>query len=60
MRNKKRVWDKITEGMADRGYSRSAQQRRVKVNNLKQKYRKIGDKITKYLVNSDKNGRCLN
>ena len=29
--------------MADGGYSRSAQQCRVKVNNIKQKYCKIGD-----------------
>ena len=29
--------------MADGGYSRSAQQCHVKVNNLKQKYRKIGN-----------------
>ena len=44
MRNKKIVWDKIRQGMADRGYSRTAQQRgRVKGNNLKQKYCKIGD-----------------
>ena len=41
--NKKLVWDNISEGMADGGYSRSAQQCRVKINNLKQKYRKICD-----------------
>ena len=35
--------------MADGEYSRSAQQCRVKINNLKQKYRKIrdGDKISR-------------
>ena len=43
MHNKKLVWDKISQGMADGGYSRSAQQCRVKINNLKQKYRKIRD-----------------
>ena len=43
MRNKKLVWNKISQGMADRGYSRSAQQGRVKINNQKQKYRKSGD-----------------
>ena len=37
MHNRKLVWDKISQGMADEGYSRSAQQRRVKINNLKQK-----------------------
>ena len=41
MHNKKLVWDKICQGMSDGGYSRSAQRCRVKVNNLKQKYRKI-------------------
>ena len=48
MHNKKLVWDKIRQGMAEGGYSRSAQQWRVKINNLKQKYRKIhdGNKIT--------------
>ena len=44
MRNKKLVWDKIIQGMADRGYSRSAQQGRVNVNNLKQKCCKIGNR----------------
>ena len=43
MRNKKLVWDKISQVMANRGYLRSAQQGCVKVNNLKQKYRKIVD-----------------
>ena len=43
MHNKKLVWDKISQGMADGGYSRSAQQCRVKINNLKQNYRKIRD-----------------
>ena len=43
MHNKKLVWDKISQGIADEGYSRSAQQCRVKINNLKQKYRKIRD-----------------
>ena len=43
MHNKKLIWDKISQGMADGGYSRSAQQCRVKINNLKQKYRKIRD-----------------
>ena len=42
MHNKKLVWDKISQGMADEGYSRSAQQCRVNINNLK-KYRKIRD-----------------
>ena len=53
---KKLVRDKISQGMADRVYSRGVRQCRVKVNNLKQKYRKVhdGNKIT-----SDKNGRCL-
>ena len=43
MHNKKLVWDKISQGMADGGYSRSAQQCRVKINNLKQKCHKIRD-----------------
>ena len=43
MHKKKLVWDKISQGMADRAYSRSTQQCRVKINNLKQKYRKIRD-----------------
>ena len=43
MQNKKLVWEKISQGTADGGYSRSAQQCRVKINNLKQKYRKIRD-----------------
>ena len=48
MHNKKLIWDKISQGMADGGYSRSAQQCRVKINNLKQKYLKIcdGNKIS--------------
>ena len=29
MHNKKLIWDKISQGMADGGYSRSAQQCRV-------------------------------
>ena len=39
----------ISQGMADGEYSRSAQQCRVKINNLKQKYRKIrdGNKISR-------------
>ena len=41
MHNKKLVWDKISQRIADGGYSRSAKQCRVKINNLKQKYRKI-------------------
>ena len=41
MHNKKLVWDKISQGMADEGHSTSAQQCRVNINNLKQKYRKI-------------------
>ena len=43
MHNKKLVWDKMSQGIADGGYSRSAQQCRVKVNNLKEKYRMIRD-----------------
>ena len=43
MHNKKLIWDKISQGMANGGYSRSAQQCRVKINNLKQKYLKICD-----------------
>ena len=43
MHNKKLVWDKISQGMADRAYSRSTQQYRVKINILKQKYCKIRD-----------------
>ena len=43
MHNKKLVWDKISQRMADGEYSRSAQQCRVKINNLQQKYRKIRD-----------------
>ena len=35
--------DKISQGMADGGYSRSARQCGVKINKLKQKYRKIHD-----------------
>ena len=37
------VWDKLSQRMADGGYSRRAQQCRVKVNNLKQNYHKIRD-----------------
>ena len=37
MHNKKLVWDKISQGMADGGYSRSAQQCHVRICNLKQK-----------------------
>ena len=46
--HKELIWDKISQGMADGGYSRSAQQCRVKINNLKQKYLKIcnGNKIS--------------
>ena len=43
MHNKKLVWDEISQGMADGGYPRRAQQRCVKFNKLKQKYRKIRD-----------------
>ena len=43
MHNKKLVWDKTSQGMADEGHSTSAQQCRVNINNLKQKYRKIRD-----------------
>ena len=35
LHNKKIVWDKIGQGMANEGYSGSAQ---PKINNLKQKY----------------------
>jgi len=44
MHNKKLVWYKLNQGMANGGYLRSAQQCRVKINNLKQKYRKIRDR----------------
>ena len=37
MHNKKLVWNKISQGMADGGYSRSARQCHVKISNLKQK-----------------------
>ena len=43
MHNKKLVWEKIIQGMADGEHSRSTQQCRVKVNNLKKKYRMIRD-----------------
>lgn len=46
MHNKKLVWDQVLkngQGMADVGYTRSAQQCRVKINNMKQKYLKIRD-----------------
>ena len=43
MHNKKLVWDKICQGMVNAGYSSNVQQCHVKVNNLKQKYRKIRD-----------------
>ena len=43
MHNKKLVRETISQGVADGEYSRSAQQCRVKINNLKQKYRKIRD-----------------
>ena len=48
MQNKKLVWDQVSQGMAEGGYTRSAQQCRVKIYNLKQKYRKIrgGNKIS--------------
>ena len=47
MHNKKLVWVKISQVMADGGYSRSAKQCHVEINSLKQKYRKIrgGNKI---------------
>ena len=38
MHNKKLVWYKLNQGTANGGYLRSAQQCRVKINNLKQKY----------------------
>ena len=37
MHNKKLAWNKISQGMADGGYSRSAQQCHVKISKLKQK-----------------------
>ena len=43
MRNKKLVWGKISQGMINAGYSSSVKKCRVKVDNLKQKYRKIRD-----------------
>ena len=43
MHNKKLVWHKLNQGTANGGYLRSAQQCRVKINNFKQKYRKIRD-----------------
>ena len=43
MHHKKLVWDKKSHKIVDGGYSRSAQQCRVKINNLKQKYRNIRD-----------------
>ena len=43
MHHKKLVWDKISHKIVDGWYSRSAQQCRVKINNLKQKYRNIRD-----------------
>ena len=43
MRNKKLVWGKISQGMVNVGYSSSVKKCRVKVDNLKQKYRKIRD-----------------
>ena len=43
MHNKQLVWDKISQGMADGGYSRSVPQCCVKINNLEQKYCKIHD-----------------
>ena len=48
MHSKKLIWEKISQGMANGGYSRSAQQCRDKINNVKQKYHKIreGNKIS--------------
>ena len=43
LHNKNFVWDKISQGIGNAGYSSSVQQCRVKPNNLKQKYRKICD-----------------
>ena len=58
LHNKKIVWDKIGQGMANEGYSGSAQPK------IKQPKAKISLdsqlSVTKYLVTSDKNGRCLN
>ena len=57
MHNKKLVWDKISQGMADGGYSRSAQQCRVKI-----KIENIARfaTATRFLETNEKNGRCLN
>ncbi len=41
--NKKRIWDQISAEMIAAGYVRTGQQCRTKINNLKQKYRKIRD-----------------
>lgn len=43
MHNKKPIWEQISAKMAAAGYTRSAQQCRIKINNLKQKYRKVRD-----------------
>ena len=43
MHNKKVVRDKISQGMVNAGYSSSVKKCRVKVDNLKEKYRKIRD-----------------
>ena len=43
LHNKKRIWDQISTEMITAGYVRTGQQCRTKINNLKQKYRKIRD-----------------
>lgn len=43
MHNKKRIWDQISAEMIAAGHVRTGQQCRTKINNLKQKYRKIRD-----------------
>ena len=50
--NKKLVWDKISQGMADGGYSRSAQPQSKNITRFAT--------ATKFLETNDKNGRCLN
>ena len=58
MHNKKLVWDKISQGMADGGYSSSAQQYHVKINTSSKNIARFGT-ATKFLEINDKN-RCLN
>lgn len=43
MHNKKTVWDNVSRQMEEAGYKKNGQQCRVKINNLKQKYRKTRD-----------------